>query len=175
MKVANIINPENVSLFVAAVALLVAFFSFKNQRRHNRLSVKPQITLKHVWDCRQRSVIINNLGLGPAIIDSVKIFHNEKQLQSGTIEEIVELADSVLGEGFYSHGEPIDQTTVIDKGQEINLLTLSFHEQHEFNEARQKIFDFLRNSFVEIKYKSIYEESFNAKLNLYSNIDHRIA
>ena len=162
---------------IALAALAVTIWQLSVQRRFNKLSIKPYLNLKHIWDAKgkSRSVHIINSGLGPAFITNITFKHNNENIPFSTIDDIVELADSILGSGFYSSGEVVDNNNVIEKNQKITFLTLSFHEQHDYNNARNSIFQFLKESELTIKYSSIYGQECELKTHLYGKSDHRIA
>ena len=126
------------AIIIAIFALISTIWQLRTQRKHNKLSVKPLLTLRHEWQDSIRSIYLTNCGLGPAIIFNISLTKGNENLPIETTEEIVEFADRYLDSGFYTSGEVIENNRVIEKGEEINILTISFHEQHDYNNAREK-------------------------------------
>lgn len=62
---------------IALLALIVSIGQFAIQRKHNRLSIRPKLVLEHKWDKKYmiRSIYVENVGLGPAIIKKCQIVH----------------------------------------------------------------------------------------------------
>jgi hypothetical protein len=163
-----------VAIIIALIALAFSIWTFFVQRKHNILSVKPVLVLRHEWSGNSRSIHVKNCGLGLAIISKIILRNNGNVIPFQTCEDIIEIADAFFHDGgFYSQGEVIDNN-IIEKAVEINILTLLFHEDHDYIEARERIFNFLKNTTLTIKYKSLHEKDYEFKTDLYSFNDHTI-
>lgn len=171
----NYITIDVAAFLVALMACIFTIWQLIIQRKHNKLSVKPLLQVKHNWESKIRSICIKNCGLGPVIITDITLVYKAKKIHFDTISDKYDLANEYLDLGFYSYGETVDKDSILDKGEELQLLSLSFHEDHDYNNARERIFTFLKETKLVISYKSIYNEPFNLSVSLYSNIDQRYA
>jgi len=69
------------SLFVAAMALWVTISQNEATREHNRLSVRPQLDWRIEEDRNGRlTVALINVGLGPAVVENVRLVHDGREL-----------------------------------------------------------------------------------------------
>lgn len=81
------------ALFVAGIALALSIYEGYQNRRHNRLSVKPHIGLNFdVGPDRKSQVYFRNEGLGPAILRNISIQVNGGEKFSGMTAEGIENA-----------------------------------------------------------------------------------
>lgn len=127
---------ENSTFLIALIALIFTGLQLYFQRKHNRLGVKPLFKVKQSWQKNDRSICIKNCGFGPATISKISLNYKGEKIHFETIADKLNLADKYFEPGFYSSGEIVDKGYILDKGEELNLLTLSFHDQHDFNDAR---------------------------------------
>ena len=154
---------EAVTLLVAISALIFSGWQLLTQKRHNKLSVKPYLSFRHKWKNGVRTVSIKNVGLGPAVITGHCFKYKKKVIPFGVAQDIVNLADDLLGGGYYSGGTALEAGQVIEVGESINILGVYWHEQHDEHEARGKVISFLEEAAITVKYKSMYGQK--QKLN----------
>jgi len=64
---------SGIAIGIAMVALFVSLWQGVEERRHNRLSVKPILTFDHYSEDQNRHIIVSNNGLGPAIVQQFTI------------------------------------------------------------------------------------------------------
>ena len=147
---------ETITLVVAVSALFFSGWQLLTQKRHNKLSVKPYLSFQHEWKDGVRAVSLKNVGLGPAIICSHEFKYKKKIVPFAVAQHLADLADDLLGGGYYSGGKTLDVSQVIEVGESINILGLSWHEQHDEREARSNIVTFLEESEITVVYKSMY-------------------
>ena len=71
-----------VPLFISVLAITVSIYSAYETRHHNRLSKKPFVSFKRMMaaDGDEVGLIIENNGLGPAVISNFSIFLDTNQI-----------------------------------------------------------------------------------------------
>ncbi|CAI8821864.1 hypothetical protein EMIT0P100_10685 [Pseudomonas sp. IT-P100] len=146
--------PAIASVFIALLALFVTLYQSHLSRKHNRLSVKPHLAIHSEEDDDTFKIIIKNDGLGPATIDMFNIFANSV-LVDGAGEKLLMTAFENLTRCTVIAIEAINTPFVLPTNQQIQLVTL------KFDKNLNSIEDYLEENLrLEIKYKSIYEETF---------------
>jgi hypothetical protein len=158
MKLLEILNlsiQQAITLAIALTALLLSGWNLFIQRYHNRLSVKPHLSLQNKWAGGARKIFLKNVGLGPAIICKDYLKYKGKVIPIKMNTDFEDLAD-LIGGGFYSGGDPLEQNQVIEKGNTVNILGFSWHEQKDEHEAQNEIVNFLENAEYTVEYKSMY-------------------
>ena len=78
---------NNPGASIALFALLLTFYQSYLTRKHNRLSVKPHLTVFSEFEYSNKiftwNVTLTNCGLGPAIIDSYRVATDQFSTTSG--------------------------------------------------------------------------------------------
>ena len=69
-------------LRTAALALVVSLWSAYEDRRHKRLSVRPQMTITFIFNATDAGWTLTNSGLGPAIIQRFEVYVDDKPNES---------------------------------------------------------------------------------------------
>lgn len=156
LKYLKLTLQEAITLTVAISALFFSGWQLFTQRRHNKLSVKPYLSFQHKWEDGVRLVSLKNVGLGPAIICEHSFKYKNKKVPFEVSQHIEELADDLLGGGYYSGGKSIEKDQVLEVGESINFLGLYWHEQHDPHEAKRNVIKFLEEAVFTVKYKSMY-------------------
>lgn len=140
-----------IAIFVAFLALFISVWQGCEQRKHNRLSVKPLLGFDNISMNNAKSIRISNNGLGPAIITSFSIKDEEKILNAideNPWEYFLKargIRDSISSMYYFSSG------SIIQSGETFTLL--------QWRPTDQRVL----NLEIEIQYKSIYEEEFSVK------------
>jgi hypothetical protein len=163
---------ESITLVVAISALIFSGWQLLTQKRHNKLSVKPYLSIRHKWKDGVRTVSIKNVGLGPAVIFSHEFKYKNKVIPFEIAQHILDLADNFLGGGYYSGGKTIEISQVIEVGESVNILGLYWHEQHDEHEARDNVVTFLEEAEITMIYESMYGERQELKNRLVSPDDY---
>jgi len=163
---------EAVTLVVAISALIFSGWQLLTQKRHNKLSVKPYLSFRHKWESGFRTVSIKNVGLGPAVICSHVFKYKNKSVPFEVGQHIVDLAGDLLGGGYYSGGTAIEEGQVIEVGESVNILGVSWHEQHNEHEATDNVISFLEEAEITVEYKSMYGQRQKLKSSLASPDDY---
>lgn len=135
-----------IAVVIALIAVFISIWQGYEQRRHNRLSVKPILTFDAISHNNYKSIRLSNDGLGPAIVKRFII--SEKGTQFDASEgnpwtEIKQLPNIQYSEMYY-----FDDGATIKPNEHFNLLTW------EADSIRILDIELL------IEYESIYEESF---------------
>lgn len=138
-----------IAIFVAFLALFISVWQGCEQRNHNRLSVKPLLTFDEVTIDKQREIKLSNSGLGPAIIEDFIIrdssgdySSSNKNLSFMPLMNARGLIDSVSWNYYFYTGD------VIRAGEDFTILRWKIKNSENLNIK------------IEVKYKSIYNESF---------------
>jgi|GEM_PF-1276769 len=163
---------EAITLVVAISALFFSGWQLLTQKRHNMLSVKPFLSFRHKWKGGVRTVSLKNVGLGPAVICNHEFRYKKKLVPFKVAQHLVDIADDLLGGGYYSGGKSMEASQVIEVGESINILCLYWHEQHDEHEARSNVISFLEEADITVVYKSMYGRKQKLKSNLVSPDDY---
>jgi len=156
-------------LFVSIIALTVSLWQAHESRRHNRLSVTPKLNIEVTKNQRDGifELVLKNQGVGPAIIESIELFENDKAHKVNTLSS--EYWGKLLDEtqvnspyGYEISYEHIQKGYYVRPEEAISLLTIQQLDPSSWQDievALQKVI------FI-IHYRSIYEEDFQMPLDL---------
>ena len=139
-------------------ALIVTVYQTKLTREQQLNSVWPYLIIYDVVDENQQaSLMVSNYGIGPAIIDSVRVTYKERSYSSPV--DVVKAISKGLNRGEYGmqwFQTSLSKGSVIPQGQTSNWIIVN-------NPADNAIF---RKELSEIKayiyYHSIYEEHWHS-------------
>lgn len=147
------------ALIVAAVAVGVSVWHGIMTRKHNRLSVKPflEITLECV-DETPIYIAVRSKGIGPAVLKSISLCVNKKQVHDGSRNGI---DDTVKALGLGNH--KYEATAVVGPnhlapGEHWELIRFPGTENDGIQHAN--VLAALTQLEVAIEYTSIYGEEF---------------
>jgi hypothetical protein len=150
---------QAITMIVAISALFFTGWQALTQRRHNKLSVMPNLRLEHIWEDGVRKVFLRNVGFGPAIITNYTIRYKGKTIKLKSLTDLREVAENNLGGGYYSGGTVLEENQVLEKGESVNIFGIYWHEQHDSYEAEVNVVNFLYEAEIHIKYKSMYGQT----------------
>jgi hypothetical protein len=154
--------------YIAMAAGLIAIASFfvairqnQLQRIHNKLSVKPLLTLyRKEFINVPVEITLHNKGLGPAIIVCFELWVDDKKVTAKSdniiLDAITELGLPTKPGFIKGHLLPIDE--VVNVGDEI--LLVSFNETAGDTNIYNQVMKQLPRLKFSIKYKSAYEDYF---------------
>jgi hypothetical protein len=151
------ISLSSVSLAIAA--LFISVWNVVTFRRHNRLSVRPSLSiLKRIWQTHpQVSIIITNNGLGPAFIKRIIIRIDGKEYPLFTVNQWKTFFQNAgISNGIITCYTMQDKET-LRPGDPLTLVSIDDSDR-ECNVHR--VVNELNNLCVEVTYYSIYEEKF---------------
>lgn len=148
------------ALIVAAASIIITVWLGLETRNHNRLSVRPRIDIGRSYDGYKEKVSIGfiNNGMGPAVIEMVKVKLNGKLYDISEEKNFYRWLDSLGYKGAFNNGD-ISCGTIVPVGEFVRILETEFKYllQNNINPGT-----FLKNVELEVRYKSLYEEEFTA-------------
>lgn len=142
------------TLFIAVLALITSVWNAYSTRKHNRLSVKPNLTVHNEISSERIIFSLENNGVGPAIIKSFALISGDKEITC--IDGLAyDSALDNLGVNLYHERYTPSIEEHIPAQKVIQLFkTLS---QQEVN-LEQSLETVLQNLKFKVVYTSIYEE-----------------
>lgn len=155
------------ALATSVFALVVSVGSLWQNRRHNILSVRPDLVFKIHLSDNKESVIINvcNCGLGPAVIDCMEAY-NGKELMLGKYAEKIHNAVYKI----FPNENPnkmhllatwfADGVTILpNQSHDLLIMTVEEWTRSDYIGAAHEILDKFN---IIIKYKCFYDTKFIA-------------
>ncbi len=150
-----------VSVFVAACALFVSLWSAHQTRKHNKLSVKPQLELVKELRATPPYYAILNSGLGPAIVRSITFMIKGHKFDGTSLKgwqqfnkqhsKSFKYAVGYLGKGAIMPAGSTEEIIALQKGS---------------SKFTSQFLNFFTGSSIRIEYESIYGERFVNKRKL---------
>lgn len=155
-----------VAIGISLLALRYSVVQGKMAQKHNRLSTKPILDFSlFVSAAHNRfSLIVENNGLGPAIVKSYNLLVDQKSFDELRVQDNV--SDWSALSAFLAYPNPLDwkhilEGNVIKAGETIELVGY-INEQYDA-ELASKFRQAVRRLTVQLEYTSIYEmEEFKA-------------
>ncbi len=167
------------AMVIALVTAITSIVQTYDNKRHNRLSVRPLITLVksssaiNEKDEYKFHITMSNSGVGPAFITDIKITINKEKVDTSKDFYTV-FRKNLLGKLSkfnvdYSLLLSESSETVLKEGVETSILEVNLHSrENELSVSDRgelyKMYDeytsFLSQIKVEVHYESLYEESF---------------
>jgi hypothetical protein len=146
----------------AVCALIVSIWQGITQRRHNRLSVRPNLRIDWLWnDVRDKTKVtvqLSNNGLGPAILAKVN-WEKDGELLEVPPSETIDIITSAVPESkswdFISGYTPSPRDPM-SPGEKHALIEVWTRNADDTEALR----DILKVLSVRISYCSMYEEPF---------------
>lgn len=155
-------NHINIELYLAVIATIIALVSVAvavwdgiETRTHNRLSVKPILTISKTFNITQTAdnknkqttmkLSLINRGLGPAVIRDLAIY---TKTSSKPFTNWQAALKSINYKGQLHTSADLDIGSVIEAGDTFTLLSIDW-QSHEAD-----------NLTLELSYESMYEERF---------------
>jgi len=155
---------------IALMALIVSIFTAISQMQHNKNSVRP---ILNIADCDYEDtlyVLLENKGVGPAIISDIKFvssYYAHTVETNSLIELIPTTAVCVNDESeetanlnicFNTFVEDLSGRTIAQQ-ESICLLKANFKEYDEYDKFVHLVLrNYLSNCSVSIEYKNIYDD-----------------
>ena len=147
------------SAVVAGAALFVAVWQGILMRRHNRISVRPNLRFDLPLDDGPLRAIIRNTAYGPAYVQRVVLAVDDAEVE-GSLTEALRTAFLKLGlNGLTVYGNVPYEGTSIAAGEEYPLFTLV--NTKEGDPLRERAVSEIRRLSVQLSFTSIYGEKFN--------------
>ena len=158
------------AMIIAIASITISIWEGSTMRKHYHLSVMPHLNNTFTVDDSSStknasaSFIINNNGLGPAVILSREYFIDGNKIDDSKNHFSVKILealnfDNTAGSRFSS----IPKGTTISAGDNLKVFGLYFSNRESFYRQRMKLHD--RLSFI-IKYESLYGEQYEVSHNM---------
>jgi hypothetical protein len=161
------------AMVTSVFATVITFGSFRVQRKHNILSVKPLLHIAQFDYENCIKIIISNNGVGPAIVKSINVRKNEHEVKTSIFHW---LPEKLPGKMNYKEYLTAYKDFVIKSGATGIMLEVPINpNKDEQITAKENIRAILRNLTVNVEYEDIYQnkmDTYSLKLNLYSRNDH---
>ena len=155
------------SLVIASIALQESARSGEAQRVHSRLSVKP---LLHTWlndDAKLRRIVLllQNNGIGPAIIKRIHFFPKEKVgKKMYPLEKLAFLFEDQIPRFFdRASYRPVSLASsyALSAGDQLTLLIIDTKPELPGTEAERLASEIRNNISCFVEYENIYGELFS--------------
>ena len=147
------------AVVVAAFAVLVSVWEGVANRRHNRLMVRPLLVMQYRdHPGHPLSLALQNVGLGPAVIESLQIFIDS---EAGGVSGPYSTFDAcgTLGLQHLRLCWTPDPADAMPAGMELPLI--EFEDSLVDQECRRAQITRLRRAEFRLAYRSAYDERFN--------------
>ena len=140
------------ALGISFVSILIGLFTFINQRRHFRITVRPigQISLLDYPD--HTGVYIKNVGVGPLVGERVRV----KDGQGEAHDYLIELVPKPFGSLNFTNYSKMDEMVILP-GKRVCLLELKGNDaEDKYRRFRGQLRESLKDISLELRYRDIY-------------------
>ena len=146
------------AIIVAIAAIAVSIWQGVDNRKHNRLSVKPKLQIIFKSDLLEGpQITVSNNGLGPATVDKLEVSLNGKTFPGSAINAVLELKREMGLDGFSFSFDPIEGST-IRAGEK--LVIMKFPDASAFKEVYDSLAAYINQIDFHLTYQSMYGENF---------------
>ena len=154
------------ALFISLLTLIVFIYQTDLIRKQQYKSVYPHLGfINRFGGTLNYQYVLNNVGIGPAIIDEVRVQYGEKNYEDiiNFVDDQIEESDSIT----YFHTN-LARGRLIPAGEHISLIKLASEQDLEGtglplnnNKGSFQLYEVLNSDslIIEVKYSSIYGES----------------
>lgn len=140
------------SAIIAICAIYIAFNEGQATRKHNKLSVRPILKVTQTTDDKSTKLHLENSGLGPAIIDRIRINYHGKTIEPTT--ENWKIIFNGLGIGKYTMTLLDGDQTVIKPDKEGIIVEVEHNAK--YSGIIEKCFSEIETT---VYYRSLYDET----------------
>ena len=138
-----------IAILVAILALAISIWQGFEERKHNRLSVKPLLNFETVSHNQTKSIRLSNDGLGPAIIKGFYVYLDGEQLDANIQNPWTKVLEHRNLSGQVSQMWYLSASSIFKPEKAYNLLSWPVDSLAQLD---------IR---ITIDYASIYEEEFS--------------
>jgi hypothetical protein len=159
---------DNAAELIALSALILAIWQGYVARLHNKLTVQPHLILETLiqWDEPQLSIFLENVGIGPAIIENYYVYIDGVSQDTSKKSLLQEVAQKLnIPNRKYGGGKlymPDEAVTSGSKELIFKVVTKEGRDEAFTNIIAQEEIERLQ---IIIKYKSLYGKTFKVKLH----------
>lgn len=114
---------SSLAIFIAMTALMISVWQGCEQRRHNRLSVRPLLDFQTVGHNNTQSIQLANNGLGPAIVQGFYIDVDGQRLDGNQVNPWKQVIANRFLQGKYSEMYYFSSSSIIKPEQTYHLFT----------------------------------------------------
>ena len=159
---------NNYEAIIALSALGLATWQGMEQRRHNRLSVKPHLVFERAVTNHSPQVQINleNSGTGPAIIKNFLIYLDDNIVDLSFNTTWTKIAEELYIKGMWGGGKIYLKGDAIQAGAREKIFEIKTSEQgKDDGHSSDRIHKELDRLDIVVEYESVYGEKFIEKFN----------
>ena len=158
---------DNAAELIALSALLLASYQGWAVRRHQRLMVRPHLTINHLYQRESPQILITlkNEGLGPAQVEEYSILLDGERVDTSDKSCTVQICKALDMNGTEGGGSVIDQGEILSVGYQLPLLRFKTSEETDPEFDNTKAHEEIRRVQMQVRYKSLYGSKFVAKLH----------
>ncbi len=150
------------AIIVAIAAIGISVWQGMDNRRHNRLSVRPKLQIIFRADPQgDAGFIVRNDGLGPANIKRFDVKLDDKLLDKVSFRAVLDLARIMGLDSLPMDFDPIVNTTTILPGDQARILTFLKGEGSNMKLVLDSMNVYLSRIDLDLEYESMYGESFS--------------
>lgn len=139
---------SGLALFIAILALAISLWQGFEERRHNRLTVKPLLNFETISHNQTKSIRLSNNGLGPAVIKGFYVYLDGQKIDANIENPWSKVMKKRGLEGQISQMWYLAEASILKPEQSYVLLTWPA-------ELRQNL-----QIQVAIEYESIYSQNY---------------
>lgn len=142
---------------LTSIAVLTSALTLYIQRRHNKISVMPLLTVSYVKTDKEFKLILKNSGLGTAIIKKIQ-YENELNDKYDNLIDMLNKENRISWrcDTLYSEIANFNSDIILKMGDEIGILYYADAETAGVEEVSQAFED--KDIKMKIKYESLYKE-----------------
>lgn len=150
------------SVIIAAVALVTIAQQNRATIEHNRLSVRPRLTLTVDVSISASELCIKmcNPGFGPAIIKDLVVFLDGKPIQGRPDGKEWETVFGEIGQSLIGNKTGFEEGETVGPGEKYSLLDLSYKRT---SVDVRNVLKAMEKVCVRVRYGSLYDESFEVE------------
>lgn len=170
-KEKNIDIEKYATIFIAVLSLLITVQSLRDNRKHNRNSLKPIINVIPYDYSNCILIELVNEGVGTAIINNIVVEKNEHEKKESVYHWMPTLPEGISYNNYLTRSKDIPMRA----GKIIQILEIRNDElkttQRQFREQMRGV---LRQLTIRINFTDVYGSKFHTyskKLDLYARVD----
>ena len=158
---------NNASELIALSALGLAIWQGIAAHNHNKLTVLPHLIFHSTTQCEepQLAVDLENVGTGPAIINSYRLFLDNEEQDLSNDAVLVDIANKLNIIGIHGGGKIYSKSEALKPGalETVFRITTKYEFDNTFNNV--KAYAELQRMQIIVHYESLYGDLRVVKLH----------